>query len=282
MYSVTRHIKQQYNNMKNKERLIADYILMHQETFRTSSIKNNAEVIGVSQASITNFSKRLGLKGLSQLKMELAKDTPAGEEYGSELSSGDTVKDTLDKALNNTVTALYNTRKTIESEMMERAAVLLSESTEVVLFGIGGSRIPCEDMYLKLSRIGFSVDVPFDNHVALAKVANLKKDAAVILFSTSGRTKEIVDILNRTKECGIPSILVTQNVSSIARNRADIVLSTSLEENNIRIGTMTARMSQLYLVDVLFMQTAIKLGGDVFEKLTETHEAVQQYKMDED
>lgn len=283
MYSVMKHIKQQYPDMKNKERLIADYILGSKEKFRTSSIAKNAEAIGVSQASITNFSKKLGLKGLSQLKMELAKEETADRpEYTAALSSADTVKDTLDKALNNTVTALYNTRKTVDSSMIEKACRILADADEVMLFGIGGSRIPCEDLYLKLSRIGFRVDVPFDNHVALTKVANLKKNSAVILFSTSGRTKEIIDILNRTKEYGVTSILVTQNVNSIARNKADIVLSTSLEENNIRIGTMTARISQLYLVDVLFMQTAVQFGSDVFDKLTETHDAVQQYKVDKE
>lgn len=283
MYSVMKHIKQQYPDMKNKERLIADYILSSKEKFRTSSIAKNAEAIGVSQASITNFSKKLGLKGLSQLKMELAKEETADRpEYTAALSSADTVKDTLDKALNNTVTALYNTRKTVDSSMIEKACRILADADEVMLFGIGGSRIPCEDLYLKLSRIGFRVDVPFDNHVALTKVANLKKNSAVILFSTSGRTKEIIDILNRTKEYRVTSILVTQNVNSIARNKADIVLSTSLEENNIRIGTMTARISQLYLVDVLFMQTAVQFGSDVFDKLTETHDAVQQYKVDKE
>ena len=283
MYSVMKHIKQQYPDMKNKERLIADYILSSKEKFRTSSIAKNAEAIGVSQASITNFSKKLGLKGLSQLKMELAKEETADRpEYTAALSSADTVKDTLDKALNNTVTALYNTRKMVDSSMIEKACRILADADEVMLFGIGGSRIPCEDLYLKLSRIGFRVDVPFDNHVALTKVANLKKNSAVILFSTSGRTKEIIDILNRTKEYGVTSILVTQNVNSIARNKADIVLSTSLEENNIRIGTMTARISQLYLVDVLFMQTAVQFGSDVFDKLTETHDAVQQYKVDKE
>lgn len=269
--------------MKNKERLIADFILNNKEKFSLSSIAKNAEAIGVSQASITNFSKKLGLDGLSQLKMELAKeDTQKNNIYSSKLLAEDSVKETLDKALNNTVTALYNTRKIIDSNMIDIASGLLSKADEVMLFGIGGSRIPCDDLYLKLSRIGYHVDVPFDNHVALAKVANLKEMSVVILFSTSGRTKEIVDILKRAKERGVTSILITQNVNSIARNHADIILSTSLEENNIRIGTMTARMSQLYLVDVLFMQTAVKLGNDVFEKLTETHDVVQQYKVDEE
>lgn len=43
---------------------------------------------------------------------------------------------------------------------------------------------------------------------------------------------------------------------------------------------MTARISQLYLVDVLFMRTAIKSGDDIFEKISDTHEAVQEYKLD--
>lgn len=282
MYSVSKHIRQQYSDMRRKERMIADYLLEYKDAFITSSISVNAGNIGVSQASITKFSKKLGLSGLSQLKVQLAKEQDdVTAQYSEELLSDDSVKNTLDKALNNTVTALYNTRQTVDSTGLKEASEWLSGAGEVVLFGIGGSRVPCEDLYLKLARIGIKVDVPFDNHVALTKMQALKEDGVVVVFSTSGRTTEIVDILKRAKAQGTKSILVTQNVNSAARNNADIVLSTSLEENNIRIGTMTARMSQLYLVDALFMRTAINMGTGIFDNLTKSHDAVQQYKTDE-
>lgn len=282
MYSVIKHIRQHYSDMREKETLIANYVLENKDAFISQSIAENAEVIGVSQAGITKFSKKLGFKGLRQLKVELAKENSDHETlYAKELSSEDMVEDTLDKALTNTVTALHNTRQTVDSNELKRAGLWLAEADEVVLFGIGGSRIPCEDLYLKLARIGVRVDVPFDNHVAIAKLQALDESGVLLVFSTSGRTTEIVDILRQARKQGIRSILVTQNVKSAARNNADINLLTSLEENNIRIGTMTARMSQLYLVDALFMRTAMNMGSEIFDNLTRSHEAVQSYKTDE-
>src|SRR5699024_6694805 len=144
----------------------------------------------------------------------------------------------------------------------------------------GASRIPSEDLYLKLSRIGIKSVVPFDNHVLLTKIPVLKEGSVVVLFSTSGRTKEIIDILKQCRSNGVKTILITQSISSPARNIASIVMSTSLEENNIRIGTMTARISQLYLVDVILSRTAIKSAEVSFEKFNDTHEAVQDDEMD--
>lgn len=282
MYSVTKHIRSQMDSFSRKERLIANYVLENREDFLTASIAENADRIGVSQASITKFSKKIGLKGLRSLKVELAKEhTKSSKEiYSKSLSPDDTVKDTMDKALNNTVSALYGTHKTVSYDAIDEAAETLSIADEVVIFGIGASRIPSEDLFLKLLRIGIKSVVPSDNHVLLTKIPVLKEAAVVVLFSTSGRTKEIIDILKQCRSHGVKTILVTQSISSPARNNASIVMSTSLEENNIRIGTMTARISQLFLVDVLFMRTAVKSGDDIFEKISDTHEAVQDYKLD--
>lgn len=270
------------DSFSRKERLIADYVLENREDFLTASIAENADNIGVSQASITKFSKKIGLKGLRSLKVELAKEhTKSNNEvYSKSLSPEDTINDSMDKALNNTVSALYGTHKTVSYDAIEEAADTLANADEVVLFGIGASRIPGEDLFLKLIRIGIKSVVPFDNHVLLTKIPILEPNAVVVLFSTSGRTKEIIDILKLCRDRGVKTILITQSISSPARNIANIVLSTSLEENNTRIGTMTARISQLYLVDVLFMRTAIKSGDDIFEKISDTHDAVQDYKID--
>lgn len=283
MYSVTKHIRSQRDSFSRKEKLIADYILDNREEFLNASIADNALNIGVSQASITKFSKKIGLKGLRSLKVELAKEhtRPSREVYSKSLSPEDEINDSMDKALNNTISSLYSTHKTVNYEEIERAAAALSNAPEAVLFGIGASRVPSDDLFLKLMRIGIKSVVPFDNHVLLTKIPVLEKGSVVVLFSTSGRTKEIIDILKLCRSNDVKTILVTQSINSPARNIANIVLSTSLEENNVRISTMTARISQLFLVDALFMRTAIKSGDDIFGKINTTHEAVQDYKMDD-
>ena len=80
MYSVTKQIRGQMDAFSRKERLIAKYILENSEDFLTASIAENADSIGVSQASITKFSKKIGLKGLRSLKVELAKEHTKSEE----------------------------------------------------------------------------------------------------------------------------------------------------------------------------------------------------------
>src|SRR5699024_9484588 len=97
------------------------------------------------------------------------------EVYSKSLSPKDDVNVTMDKALNNTVSALYGTHKTVNYDAVEEAAETLASADEVVLFGIGASRIPGEDLYLKLSRIGIKSVVPFDNHVLLTKIPVLKE-----------------------------------------------------------------------------------------------------------
>ncbi len=70
----------------------------------------------ISDAAIVRFSKRIGLTGIKELKVELAKElhTLEKENISRVIDlEQDTHKDIFDKVFKNTIQALYNTEKIV-------------------------------------------------------------------------------------------------------------------------------------------------------------------------
>ena len=156
------------------------------------------------------------------------------------------------------------------------------EAERVYLYGVGGSAVVAEDFTQKLLRLNYLAFQASDIHVQMMMAANLTERDVLFVVSTSGQTKEILKLMNVAQEKGATIVLLTQHGKSPARKLADIVLTISEEENNIRIGTMTARIAQLVVIDALFVALCMKKGHGVYEQIIHTHEVVQRMKEEEE
>ena len=110
----------------------------------------------------------------------------------------------------------------------------------------------------------------------MVMATNMTKDDVLFVVSTSGQTKEVVELMQIAKDKGAAVILLTQHGSSPASRLADILLTISVEEQHIRIGTMSARIAQLAIVDAMFIRLCIQKGNQVFERIIDTHNVIQK------
>ena len=77
-------------------------------------VKEIAKHSSTSDAAIVRFAKRIGLQGIKELKVELAKElhTLEQEKISRVIDlEEDTHADIFDKVFKNTIQALYNTEK---------------------------------------------------------------------------------------------------------------------------------------------------------------------------
>ncbi|WP_404444502.1 MurR/RpiR family transcriptional regulator [Sutcliffiella horikoshii] len=279
-FSVIKQIERQLDRFTDAEKIVATFVLENAERVTQMSTKELATACSGSEASVIRFCKRLGIQSFKILKIELAKEISARSDavLDMPLQFHDDTNTVIQKVMMNTMQALQNTQKILTVSSFNEAVEALSGAERVYLYGVVGSAIVAQDFKQKLLRINMPVYQSEDNHLQMMMLANTTKADVVFVISTSGKTKEVIDVLTLAKERGVRTILLTQHAPSPARRLADIVLTMSEEEQNLRIGTMTARIAQLAIIDALFISICSKKGQGVYEQIINTHEAIQNRK----
>ena len=257
-----------YDSLSNAEKKAATYFLNNVENVFNKPIAELAEESGASKVAWVRFCKAIGFDGLKDLKKslvsELFKTTDAEEEETlvfSDIREATGIEQVILNVKSNTIRDVQDTAKLLDAQAMEKAAKMIMEAKTVRLFGLGASALVAEDLYSKLLRVDKNVCFSKDLHVQLSYASNMAPTDVAVLFSTSGKTSEILEILSIAKECGTPTIAFTTFGKNPLAMNSDIQLYISTSETTPRSGAMSSRIAQLMTVDVLFTAVELRPGG---------------------
>lgn len=248
-------INREYYQLTGAEKKIADYILLQRQECQFMSISEMAEVAEVAEATVSRFCRRLGYKGYSAFKLAVA-GVGAGQRltnplYG-EIDAEDNVGEMCRKLCAADVDAITQTLAMIDPAAVTAAADMLVAADRVLCMGLGGSAILAKEaahLFSTAMPNFYSVD---DSHLQAIRAALLSQRDAILYFSYSGSTRDMVDLLKMARERGVGTILITRFPKSPGAALADIVLECGAKEGPLQMGSVAARMAQLYLTDVLF------------------------------
>lgn len=275
-----------YGSLSNAEKKAATYFLNHVEDVFNKPIAELAKESGASKVAWVRFCKAIGFDGLKDLKKSLVNElfkTTENENDGDTVFSdihGDTSTEQLIAAVKvSTLRDIQDTAKLLDPSAVEKAANLIVKARSVRFFGLGTSALVAEDLYCKLLRIDKNVCFSKDLLVQLSYAANMTSDDVAILFSISGRTREILEILSLAKSAGTPSVAVTTFGKNPLAANADICLYIASPETTPRSGAMSGRIAQLMAVDVLFAAAARLNYEHVVPKLENSRRGAQSHKI---
>ena len=268
--NVFARLDNEYYQLTGAEKKVADYVVGHEKQTQFMSISELAEECGVAEATISRFCRRMGYKGYSAFNLAVANST-AGSGPGEPDRGGETPPEgegpyqTLYDA---DIAAIAQTRKLIRPKTMARAAKLLHGSGKVLCMGQGGSMIMAQEAAHLFSNTCPNFFPVSDAHMQAIATAQLTERDAILYFSYSGATRDVVETLKRAKERGAGVVLVTLFPKSPAAVYADIVLQCGSKEGPLQLGTVAARMAQLFLLDALNQELCL-LQGDKVQKIQE-------------
>ena len=83
---------------------------------------------------------------------------------------------------------------------------------------------------------------------------NMQENDVILFFSFSGATKDLIDTMRTAKERGVKTLLVTRFPKSPGAQMADLVLPCGANESPLQLGSVPAKIAQLFLLDVLFSE----------------------------
>ena len=251
------HVNREYYQLTGAEKKIADYVMLHQQECQFMSISQLSEEAEVAEATVSRFCRRLGYSGYNAFKLALA-GSAGGRTMTNPLSGEvipeDSVSDMCRKLYTNHVDALTQTLELVRPEAVLEAAELLLRSDKVLCMGQGGSMILAQEAAHLFSTAKPNFFAIEDSHVQAVRAATLSERDAVLYFSYSGATKDLVDAMRIVKSRGAGAILITRFAHSPGAGYADVVLECGSRESPLQAGSVAARMAQLYLLDVLFSE----------------------------
>ncbi|OME87420.1 transcriptional regulator [Paenibacillus sp. FSL A5-0031] len=250
-------IHSKYNNLTNTERKVADFILENSEGVVYMSITDLADHCGVGESSVFRFCRSLSYKGYQDFKIALAHSITAENEI-PQLTDKVLMNDTMDqvssKVLSSNISALNETYNLIDNEKMDQAIEHLLQAERVIFFGVGSSLMTAMEAKIKFMRITNKTECSIDSHLQMMSAALMTKRDVAVVISYSGSTKDTIEVAKRAKESGATVISITRFVKSPLTSYSDLTLLCGANEGPLQGGSLSAKISQLYLLDVLYVE----------------------------
>ena len=85
-------------------------------------------------------------------------------------------------------------------------------------------------------------------------ISNMDENDVLLYFSYSGSVRDMMENFALAAKRGVKTILLTRFPKSPGADMADLVLQCGSSESPLQLGSIPARISQLFMLDVLFSE----------------------------
>lgn len=272
-------LREVLDRLTPSERKVAKFILEHPQAMIGMSVAQLAERSGGSQAAVIRLCKSMGFKGYQELMLKVAGDLQEGVGFGyQEIQPQDSIASIVQHVSNNNIQSIRDTLKILDVAMITKAIDALYEADRIFLYGVGASNLVAQDAQHKFMRINKTSFAFTDTHLQMSSAATMTPRDAAIGISYSGETQNVVASLKLAKEKGAATITITKYGHTPVSALADIPLYMTSTENEIRVGATSSRITQLNVIDILYMGMASKDYEKSVEYLEMSREAVKVLK----
>ena len=255
--SILERIHASYYQLTATEKKVADYVLAHSSQVQFMSITQLADECGTADASISRFCRSLKLKGFNAFKLELAQHAATAQisEFRDDsVPDMDTLEGRCKEAGRLSQEAISQTIDLVRPEDIHRTVDLFERANRIYCMGSGGSMIMAQELAHLFATISLKFQPVWDSHQQISAAAIMDPEDVIVLFSYSGATTGGLQILELAKQRGVHTVLVTRYPKSPAAKLAEVVLLCGSNESPVQIGSVSAKVAQLIVMDILYQE----------------------------
>ncbi|MBO9596834.1 MAG: MurR/RpiR family transcriptional regulator [Cohnella sp.] len=255
--SIFTTIHSKYNNLTNTEKKVADYVLDNAASVIYMSITDLADTCGVGESSIFRFCRSLSFKGYQDFKIALAHTITVENEIPQltdRILMNDTIDQVASKVLTTNISALNETFNLIDYAKIDKAIDHLVRAERILFFGVGSSLMTAMEAHIKFMRITNKSMCSIDSHLQMMSASLMTERDVAVMISYSGSTKDTIEVAQKAKERGALVITITRFEKSPLTASSDLTLLCGANEGPLQGGSLSAKISQLYLLDVLYIE----------------------------
>lgn len=263
-------IKDSYAELRPAERQVADVVLAD-VTFAVDA--SNAEIArraDVSEPTVTRFCRSIGCDGVRDFKLKLAQSVVVGRLY---LAPGEALEPTSDGSplwsvvFGEARNAIAAVERSVDPADILKAAELVANAHQVVVFGLGGSSTSlAEEARNRLFRYGVVALSHSDPYVLKMTAATLKPNDLVIAISGTGRTREVIEVAELARHYRAKTIAITAPDSELAAI-CDVKLTVDIPEYPDPLKPTASRYAFLLIIDLLSTAVGYHLDPSARETL---------------
>lgn len=255
----------------NANRIIAEYLIKNLDDIDHYTLNTLAEDTNTGYATVCRFFKALGLSGFKEFKAIMINDKT---DYNELMETNDPVFDALQdltpeiisQKLHGFYSSVISTTR-IDADALERAVDLLKKSDITYCVGLGTSAVSAHYASVKLFRLNMSCSYDTDMIIAKMKASLLTPDSVVLVISSSGRTKSVLDVAATAKSVGAKVISICDFYNSPIAGISDVSLCTTIRESGKYIDMdFPLIQEQITIIDVLYVSLSQLKGQNAFER----------------
>ncbi|MFT7686941.1 MAG: RpiR family carbohydrate utilization transcriptional regulator [Candidatus Azotimanducaceae bacterium] len=260
--SILTQLKTQMQDLSKAELSIAEAILLDVDAAVQMTTADLARLAGVSDPMVSRFCRRLGCSSFPDFKVQLAKSVVTESAFiSSAVSPGDDAALYIEKRISANQSALEYIRGKLEPDVIDSAVRLLEQSKRIEIFGMGASAAIAQDAQDKLFRFGKPTGAYVDHLMQRMVAAAADEETTFILFSFTGRTREMIEIAHIARGSNAKIIAITHPGSPLSKlAHVSITSGDELEDTTIYVP-MTVRIIVLTIVDILATGLALAQGS---------------------
>ncbi len=253
------------------EQRVGRLVLADPRAFARLPVTELAARANVSKPTVVRFCRSIGYDGLSDFKLKLAGSVNEGVPFiHRSVDADDQPGHVLVKVVDNAVAALLKYRNDASSHAIERAGEALVHAwhtgRRIEFYGVGNSGIVAQDAQHKFFRLGVHTAACSDGHLQVMSASLLGAGDCVVVFSNSGRTRDLMDACDIARRRGATTIVITASGSPLAA-AGHIHLAADHPEGYDRYSPMVSRLLHLVIVDVLATCVALRIGSESLQPM---------------
>lgn len=143
---------------------------------------------------------------------------------------------------------------------MQQAGKALHEARTVQIYGVAASAITGDYLHYRLLRLGKPALLFNDIHRAAMNASTVKEGDLVITISSSGSTKDLMHVIRLARKQKARVLMLSNTLSSPIAKLADLLLVAARPEGPLTVGSLSAKVGTILLVEVLIRELTAQGG----------------------
>lgn len=219
---IKQRIQQSYNELPKNQQKVADFVIDNFDRIPFQGIHAISESTSASVATIVRFAQRIGFKGFSELREEIAHALQNHIENREIFTIDKKIgisEDILTFVAHQDISNINETLSTLERNSFNATIKMVTSAQRIYTMGLGISNLLAQILAYQLNQIGYYAQ-PFRHDYAqfIEQIVFLKPVDILIAFSFPPYSKETIETAKFAKELKIPVIGITnRSTAPIAR-----------------------------------------------------------------
>lgn len=250
---------QHITDLTDNEKAIVDYIKEHTEDFIRLSATQISQQCFVSTSSIYRLCQKVGLSGLSELKVLVSAsiDSYLKEEehfnYDYPIKQHQSQYQITHKLKELYEQTLISSQNLLDLEQLRLVVNQMKKAKIIDIYTSAGNLYFAENFKFQMQEIGIQVNVPAEEYLQRLTAASSDDAHLAFIISFGGRGLLMSYFMQTLKESKTPVVLISSTHENPLTKYADYQIFMSSYENHYnKISSFSTRLSLLYILDCLY------------------------------